>query len=162
MCDLRQGPTTRIDESQPVPSTLVSETARTLITFSGVTILPDIPEMYHKYPELLNFISAEKMPWKESKTLSGKIGEYIVMMRETADDYLVAAVTNEEERTLSIPLSFLPDGTYHAQLILDGDDAHYLTNRESYQVKVLKVKPSDNVSVKLAAGGGACLRISKR
>lgn len=162
MFDLRQGPTTRIDESQPVPSTLVSETARTLITFSGVTILPDIPEMYHKYPELLNFISAEKMPWKESKTLSGKIGEYIVMMRETADDYLVAAVTNEEERTLSIPLSFLPDGTYHAQLILDGDDAHYLTNRESYQVKVLKVKPSDNVSVKLAAGGGACLRISKR
>lgn len=35
MFDLRQGPTTRIDESQPVPSTLVSETARTLITFPG-------------------------------------------------------------------------------------------------------------------------------
>ena len=50
MFDLRQGHTTRVDESQPVPSTLVSEAARTLIAFSGVTILPDIPEYYRKYP----------------------------------------------------------------------------------------------------------------
>ena len=33
MFDLRQGHTTRVDESQPVPSTLVSEAARTLIAF---------------------------------------------------------------------------------------------------------------------------------
>ncbi len=102
------------------------------------------------------------MPWKESKTLLGRIGEYIVMMRETEDAYLVAAVTNEEERTLSIPLSFLPKGSYRARLMLDGDDAHYLTNRESYQVKELQVKSGDNISVKLAAGGGACLKISKK
>lgn len=162
MFDLRQGPTTRVDENTPVPSTVVSEAARTLITFSGVTIVPDIPEMYRKYPELLDFLSSEKMPWKESKTLLGRIGEYIVMMRETEDAYLVAAVTNEEERTLSIPLSFLPEGSYRARLMLDGDDAHYLTNRESYQVKELQVKPGDNISVKLAAGGGACLKISKK
>lgn len=162
MFDLRQGPTTRVDENTPVPSTVVSEAARTLITFSGVTIVPDIPEMYRKYPELLDFLSSEKMPWKESKTLLGRIGEYIVMMRETEDAYLVAAVTNEEERTLSIPLSFLPEGNYRARLMLDGDDAHYLTNRESYQVKELQVKSGDNISVKLAAGGGACLKISKK
>lgn len=161
MFDLRQGPTTRVDENQPVPSTVVSEAARTLITFSGVTILPDIPEMYQRYPELLEFIASEKMPWKESRTLLGEIGEYIVMMRETADDYLVAAVTNEEERTLSIPTSFLPKGIYQATLIQDGDDAHYLTNRESYQVKVLKVKSGDEISVRLAAGGGTCLKIRK-
>lgn len=162
MFDLRQGPTTRVDENTPVPSTVVSEAARTLITFSGVTIVPDIPEMYRKYPELLDFLSSEKMPWKESKTLLGRIGEYIVMMRETEDAYLVAAVTNEEERTLSIPLSFLPEGAHRARLMLDGDDAHYLTNRESYQVKELQVKSGDNISVKLAAGGGACLKISKK
>lgn len=46
MFDLRQGPTTRVDENQPVPSTVVSEAARTLVTFSGATILPDIPEFY--------------------------------------------------------------------------------------------------------------------
>ena len=161
MFDLRQGPTTRVDENQPVPSTVVSEAARTLITYSGVTILPDIPEMYRKYPELLAFLSAQQMPWKESRTLMGEIGSYIVMMRETDKDYLIGAVTNEEPRSLSIPLSFLPEGVYTVQLMLDGDDAHYLTNRESYQVETREVKSGDSLSVKLAAGGGACLRIQK-
>lgn len=75
MFDLRPGKTTRVDCNLPVPSTVTSEAARTLITFSGVTILPDIPEYYKKYPELLRFISAQKMPWVESKTLAGEIGE---------------------------------------------------------------------------------------
>lgn len=112
MFDLRQGPTTRVDENQPVPSTVVSEAARTLVTFSGATILPDIPEYYEKYPELLSFISAQQMPWKESRTLDGKVGEYIVMMRQTDNVYLVGAVTNESARELEIPLSFLPRGQY--------------------------------------------------
>ena len=161
MFDLRQGNTTRVDENKPVPSTVVSEAARTLITFSGVTIIPDIPEMYRKYPELLAFLSAQQMPWVESKTLMGKIGEYIVMMRETETEYLVAAATNEEARTLSIPLDFLPEGFYTIQLMLDGEDAHYLTNRETYQVKTQEVKSGDSIQVKLAPGGGACMRIKK-
>ena len=103
MFDLRQGHTTRVDESQPVPSTLVSEAARTLIIFSGVTILPDIPEYYRKYPALLNFLSAQKMPWRESRTLAGEIGEYIGMMRETDDAYLVGAATNESGRMIDLP-----------------------------------------------------------
>lgn len=161
MFDLRQGNTTRVDENKPVPSTVVSEAARTLITFSGATIIPDIPEMYRKYPELLAFLSAQQMPWVESKTLMGKIGEYIVMMRETETEYLVAAATNEEARTLSIPLDFLPEGFYTIQLMLDGEDAHYLTNRETYQVKTQEVKSGDSIQVKLAPGGGACMRIKK-
>ena len=66
MFDLRQGHTTRVDESQPVPSTLVSEAARTLIVFSGATILPDIPEYYRKYPALLDFLSAQKCRGKRA------------------------------------------------------------------------------------------------
>ena len=117
MFDLRQGNTTRVDENQPVPSTLVSEAARTLIVFSGATILPDTPESYQKYPALLRFIAAQKMPWKESKTLDGEIGEYIIMMRETADAYLIGVATNESSRTLKVPLSFLPSGSYSLECV---------------------------------------------
>ena len=161
MFDLRQGNTTRVDENKPVPSTVVSEAARTLITFSGATIIPDIPEMYRKYPELLAFLSAQRMPWKESRTLMGKIGEYIVMMRETDTEYLIGAATNEEARTLSIPLTFLPEGSYTMQLMLDGEAAHYLTNRETCQVRMQEVESGDSIPVRLAPGGGACLRIKK-
>lgn len=161
MFDLRQGHTTRVDESQPVPPTLVSEAARTLIAFSGVTILPDIPEYYRKYPALLNFLSAQKMPWKESRTLAGEIGEYIVMMRETEDAYLVGAATNESGRTIDLPLSFLEKGKYTVEVIEDGDDAHYLTNRESLKVTTWQLTNNDKLALKLAPGGGACLVIKK-
>jgi alpha-glucosidase len=162
MFDLRQGNTTRVDENQPVPSTVVSEAARTLITFSGATIIPDIPEFYKKYPDLLRFLSEEKMPWKESKTLDGKIGEYIVMMRQNQNNtFLVGAVTNEEARTLTIPLSFLPKGNYELTLVQDANDSHYLTNRESYSVDKKQVSKSETITVSLAPGGGACLLLKK-
>lgn len=162
MFDLRQGNTTRVDESQPVPSTLVSEAARTLVTFSGATILPDIPEFYKKYPELLGFIADQKMPWKESKTLDGKIGEYIVMMRETDSSYLIGAVNNEQEKTLDIDLSFLPKGKYETLVIQDGVGADYLTNREVYQTEKKTLSSKDKVTIWLARGGGACLIIKKK
>ena len=162
MFDLRQGNTTRVDENQPVPSTLVSEAARTLIVFSGATILPDIPEYYKKYPALLDFLSAQKMPWKESRTLAGEIGAYIVMMRETDDAILVAAATNESGRIIDLPLSFLHEDSYDAQIMEDGDDAHYLTNRETLKVSQKKVTKSDTLKLKLAPGGGACLLFRKK
>lgn len=162
MFDLRQGQTTRVDESQPVPSTLVSEAARTLIVFSGVTILPDIPEYYEKYPALLDFLSSQKMPWKESRTLAGEIGEYIVMMRQTEEAYLVGAATNESGRTIDLPLGFLEEGTFDAEVMEDGDDAHYVTNRETLKVSKKQVTNKDTLRLKLAPGGGACLKFAKR
>lgn len=161
MFDLRQGNTTRVDENQPVPSTLVSEAARTLIIFSGATILPDIPEYYRKYPELLDFLSAQKMPWKESRTLAGEIGEYIVMMRQTDEAILVAAATNENARSIDLPLSFLQDGSYQVRIVEDGDDAHYLTNRETYKTSQQQVTKEGTLTLKLAPGGGACLIFKK-
>lgn len=163
MFDLRQGHTTRVDESQPVPSTLVSEAARTLIVFSGVTILPDIPEYYRKYPALLDFLSAQKMPWKESRTLAGEIGQYVVMMRQSAEDvYLVGAATNEEGRTIELPLTFLDDGIFEADVVEDGEGAHYLTNRETLKVSKKQVTAKDTLKLVLAPGGGSCLKFTKK
>jgi alpha-glucosidase len=162
MFDLRQGNTTRIDENKPVPSTLVSEAARTLIVFSGVTVLPDIPEFYNKYPDLLKFISLQTMPWQESKTLSGEIGEYIVMARKSSKNvWLVGAANNETARTIDIPMSFLSSGNYKVTLIQDGENADYLTNREVFKVEKMTVTPTQKIKVRLAPGGGSCLIIKR-
>lgn len=143
-------------------STLVGEAARTLITFSGVTVIPDIPESYQKHPEILQFISAQKMPWKESKTIKGEIGEYIVMARQASDQtWLIAAATNENARELEIPLTFLKKGTYTALVIEDGDDADYRSVNESYKHLKKAISSSDTLKVKLAPGGGACILIKQ-
>jgi len=160
--ELHQGRTTRKDNNQEVPSTVTGEIARTLITWSGATVIPDIPEYYRKYPQLLEFLSSEKQPWKESITLDGEIGEYIVMMRQNSDgNFLVAAATNEDERTLSIPMSFLPKGRWAASINTDAEDTHYLTNRETTTNSSSIVDSKSSISVRLAPGGGACILLKQ-
>ncbi|MCQ2083969.1 MAG: glycoside hydrolase family 97 protein [Bacteroidaceae bacterium] len=160
--ELHQGRTTRKDNSQEVPSTACAEIARTLITWSGATVIPDIPEYYEKYPELLEFLSAEKQPWKESRTLDGKIGEYIVMARQNADgNWLVAAATNEEGRTLNVDLSFLGKGKWNATLTQDADDTNFRTNRETYSSSTTTVTRKDNITMTMAPGGGSVILLTR-
>ncbi|MBL4675441.1 MAG: glycoside hydrolase family 97 catalytic domain-containing protein [Mucilaginibacter sp.] len=144
-------------------TTLAAEAARTLITFSGVTVIPDIPESYQKHPEILHFIAAQKMPWLESKTIEGEIGKYIVMARQAADKtWLIGAATNENAREFDIPLTFLKIGKYQAMIIQDGDNADYRTNNESYKTSQQEINSHSILHVKLAPGGGACIIIRKK
>jgi alpha-glucosidase len=153
----------RVDCPKPVPSTLAGEVARTLIVFSGATIIPDIPEYYRKHPELLRFIAAEQMPWRESKTLAGEIGEYIVMARQAKDGaWLIGAATNESSRELDVPLSFLPDGKHDALVIQDGPRSDYRTHEEDYQAESRVVAKGDVLHLKLAPGGGACVLVKPK
>lgn len=161
--DLRQGKTTRQDNNQEVPSTVTGEIARTLITYSGATIIPDIPEYYQKYQTLLRFLASQKMPWLESKTLQGEIGEYIVMARQNSEgNYLLAAATNEEGRVIEVPLNFLGKGNWHMEITEDAPDTHYLTNRESYSIRTEIGTQKGTLRLKLAPGGGACVLITRR
>lgn len=161
--DLRQGRTTRKDNNQEVPSTVTSEAARVFITWSGADVIPDIPEYYEKYPHLLEFLASQKQPWMESKTLDGVIGEYIIMMRQANDGrYLVAAATNEEARTVTVDLSFLPKGQYTAKISEDGEGANYKTNREVTAYREVKINASgkpQTLELTMAPGGGACVII---
>ena len=159
--ELHQGRTTRKDNNQEVPSTATGEIARTLITWSGATIIPDIPEYYRKYPELLDFLAAEKQPWKESITLDGEIGKYIVMARQNADgDWLVAAATDEEARDIDVPLSFLSrKGQWNAVINTDAADTDFRTNRETTASSQATVSRKSTISLHLAPGGGACVLI---
>ena len=150
----------RVDHGAPVPSTLTAEAARTLIVFSGATIIPDIPEYYRKHPELLRFIAAQRMPWRESKTLAGEIGEYIVMARQAADGaWLIGAATNEAPRELDVPLSFLPAGKHEALVIQDGPRSDFRTRAEDYQAETREVSSADTLHLELAPGGGACVLV---
>jgi alpha-glucosidase len=159
--ELHQGRTTRKDNNQEVPSTVTGEIARTLITWSGATVIPDIPEYYQKYPSLLEFLSAEKQPWQESITLAGEIGEYIVMARQNKDgEWLIGAATNEDEREIEIPLSFLGKGKFTATVNTDADDTHYRTNRETFKTEAPQaVTRKSVIKIRLAPGGGACILI---
>lgn len=146
-----------------VPATITAEAARTLIVYSGLTVIPDATAVYRRHPDLFQFISAQKMPWTQSRTLDFRLGESIVVMRQSADGYLVAAATNEEPRTLQIELDFLPEGQQFTAIVCeDAPEAHYTTNREAYVTRTIDVNTTTAVEAKLAPGGGYCLLITPK
>jgi alpha-glucosidase len=100
------------------------------------------------------------MTWDETRVLQGEIGDYISTARRSGNQWFVASATNEEPRSLDIALDFLePDCVYTATLYEDAPGAHYIENREAYQVRRIKVKRGDTIKASMAAGGGHCIHL---
>lgn len=143
---------------QPVMSTVVSEAARVLVTFTGLATLIDTPEAYREKADLFDFISRLPMTWDETRILSGTVGSHISTARRHGDTWYVGTVTNEEARTLQLPLDFLEaDKTYTLTLYEDTPETHYQHNREAYRVRAKQVTSEDIVEAILAPGGGHCM-----
>jgi alpha-glucosidase len=151
-------PTVRPRIYRNVPSTIVSEAARTLIPYSGIVVLPDAADSYRKHPKLFRFIALQQQPWHQSKTLTSDIQHWISVMRESHGVYLVGSVTDEDAREIKIKLDFLPKGKkYHATIFSDAPDADYETNRMAYLIDEQNVTSSDTIIAHMACGGGHCM-----
>jgi hypothetical protein len=71
--------------------------------------------------------------------------------------WLVGAATNEDPRTLEVPLDFLGEGTFEALVMQDGPGSDYRTHVESTTAERRMVASTDRVRLKLAPGGGGCI-----
>jgi len=164
-----------------LPSTVVSQTAQCLLFPSGLLTLPDNPDAYNRKIDLFEFINKLPMNWDATKVLDAEIGKYITMARQSGDQWFVASLADENGRTASVHLDFLEAGeTYDITLYEDAPDAdyHYVgpgnkiearamkedmvphkTRRELYQVRKIKAKKGDDISITIAPGGGHCMWI---
>ena len=72
----------------------------------------------------------------------------------------MGALTDEEARTVSIPLDVLTEGvTYEAQVYRDADDAHWKSNPYAMSIEQFEVTSDSVLELPLAAGGGAAVRL---
>ena len=102
------------------------------------------------------------MTWDDTKILNAEIGKAITVARRSGDRWWIGSATNEEARELTLDLSFLPVGTeWKATFYEDATDTHFRTNPEAYAIRTATVKSGEKLKVKLAAGGGHCLMLSK-
>jgi alpha-glucosidase len=84
--------------------------------------------------------------------LSGFPGQSIVMARRKGDLWYLGAMTNWDPREIAIPLAFLGDGAYEAQIFADGPDA--ASEGTSLSIASKAVKAGDSLAARLAPGGG--------
>lgn len=151
-----------------VPSTLTNQLALYVTLYSPLQMVADLPENYApggKLHPAFAFIDAVPTDWQQSIALDGKIGQYLVIARQDKDSerWFVGASSNEQARTLQLPLQFLQQNrSYDAVWYQDAADAHWQTNPMAYQIKRRTVTSKDVLELKLAPGGGAAIELIPR
>ena len=115
-------------------------------------MLSDSPSNYEREPEAMEFLKPVPSVWDDTKPLSGKISDYVVVARRSGNDWYVGAMTDWTARDLDIDFSFLPDGDFHMQSYEDGVNADRMAS--DYKMKKSDVNKSTKLKVHLAPGGG--------
>ena len=139
-----------------VDSTVATEVARILITYSGMIILPDAPEEYAEKDDLFEFVrEMPNGPWAETRVLNAGFAEHVTVARRHGREWFVGSVIDEDGGTLDIDLGFLDEGTTYAATIYgNASDSHYQTNREAYEIQQQVVDADDVLTAEMAPGGG--------
>ena len=71
--------------------------------------------------------------------------------------WYVGAMTNWDERDLTLDFSFLKNGNYEAEIFKDGINAD--RDATDYKKEIIKVTATDKIKIHLAPGGGWAARI---
>jgi alpha-glucosidase len=69
----------------------------------------DLIENYVDQPAF-QFIRDVAVDWEQTRVLDARIGDHVVVARQErgGEDWFIGAITDEEARTIEVPLSFLP------------------------------------------------------
>ena len=153
--------TPRSPQQSRIRTTLAKQLALYVVLYSPLQMAADLPENYENQPAF-QFNRDVAVDWEDTRVLDGKIGDYVVVARQERDGeaWYVGAITDEEARTLEIPLWFLPKGrNYVAEIYADGPGAHWLHNPLPVEISSRPVNARSRLTLNLAAGGGQAIRI---
>lgn len=144
-----------------VRTTLAKQLALYVVLYSPLQMAADLPENYANQPAF-QFIKDVAVDWDTTRVLSAKIGDYVAVARRERNGktWFLGAISDEEPRTLDLPLDFLPKGkAYVAEIYADGPGANWLDNPLPLTISRRTVTSATRLRVALAPGGGQAIRI---
>jgi alpha-glucosidase len=155
----------RSDPSNRPQTTLAKQLALYVVLYSPLQMAADLPENYEKRMDAFQFIKDVPADWEDSIALAGEVGEFVAIARQERGgaDWYLGALTNEEARTLEIPLDFLDGDTdYIAEFYRDGENAHWDTNPYAISIYQREVNAGETLRLPLAPSGGAAIRFTPK
>jgi len=147
----------KLDHHKPlVMGTRSRQLAMFVVYESQLQMVCDYPGAYRNQKGV-DFIKQVPAAWNETRCLAGEIGEYIVIARRKGKKWFIAGMTDEEPRTIEIPLDFLKDNaSYNIESWNDtpsGKPATELVKQRSSCIGGADKK----MSLRMAGGGGTVL-----
>ena len=150
-----------LDAENRVQTTLAKQLALYVVLYSPIQMVADLPEHYDAHPNAFQFIKDVPTDWAQSKALQGEVGDYVVFARQDkhSADWYLGALTDEQARTVTVNLDFLPAGKrFTAQIYRDGKDADWRTKPYEMIIEQKSVTANDSLMLPLATSGGAAIR----
>ena len=127
---------------------------------SPLNMLCDSPSNYITEAECTEFIAACPETWDESLGVNGEIGKYITIARRSGDAWYVGALTNWDERDITLDLSFLGEGEWSLDIFQDGPNAEKAAR--DYVHTAATVPADRKITAHLAPGGGWAAKITRK
>ncbi|MGD0479223.1 MAG: glycoside hydrolase family 97 protein [Terracidiphilus sp.] len=103
-------------------NTRAQELALYVIFESELEMVSDYPEAYAGQKEF-DFIKRVPCTWDEVRSIGGMPMQWITLARRSGNDWYVGSLTDWVARDVKVPLSFLGDGKYVAEIYADAPDA---------------------------------------
>lgn len=150
--------------TQRVRTTLAKQLALFVTLYSPLQMAADLPENYLNYIDAFQFIRDVPVDWDDTRIVAAEPGDYVTIARKGkgTSDWFLGAITDENQRTMAVPLDFLDAGqTYEATVYRDADTADWETNPEAYMIDKLRITRSSKLTLRLARGGGCAIRFRK-
>jgi alpha-glucosidase len=86
------------------------------------------------------------------RVVTGRPMENITLARRSGNDWYVGSLTNWDERNVKVPLNFLGEGQYEAEIYSDAPDAGKEATHTSLQKQA--VDKTTVLDVHMVSGGG--------
>lgn len=150
------------DRKEQVHTTLAKQLALYVTMYSPLQMAADLPENYEKHLDAFQFIEDVAVDWDDTKILEAEPGDYISIARlaKGKAEWYLGAITDENARTATLPLNFLPaKKTYVATIYKDAKDADWQSNPMAYEIQKVLVSDKTTLKINLAKGGGAAISV---
>ena len=131
--------------------------AQLIIFETGFQVLGDFPDNYRDSFGA-DLFSKVTVSWDETKVIQAKVGDYVSIARRKGKEWFIGTITDWTSRSLSIPLTFLEEETYIAEMYRDTKESN--DNPQMGLYEKFEVSKSDVLKIYLASGGGNVIHIS--
>jgi hypothetical protein len=150
-----------------VNATIANQLALYITLYSPLQMAADLPEHYAQFMDAFQFIKDVDIDWIQSKYLLAEPGEYLAIARQGKKNgqWFVGGVTDDHQRTLDVPFSFLEAGKKYVAKVYADDiaaGAHYKNNPQAYKIYEVEVTSDSVLPIEMAAGGGFAMSLTEK
>ncbi|MDZ7317279.1 MAG: glycoside hydrolase family 97 protein [candidate division KSB1 bacterium] len=139
--------------------TRIHELALYVIFESPLQYQAGNPSDYLREPDFTQFLVDIPTIWDETKAIDGAVGEYVLLARRRGTEWHLAAISDRNPRRFEVPLSFLDNGLWQAEIWADGINADRYAS--DYRQEQRIVTSNETLRIDLAPSGGFVARFRR-